>query len=94
MFDSFTVKGEIVRIGKASVKCPPKKTNDTSICLGSNLIRIQRSDLTDFTSPFDLTDDLSKRNTSRAWQALTSTGLTATPGQDINLAYTCMLKVY
>ena len=76
-----------MRIGKASVKCK-ETTPDTSICF--DMVRIQKSDLVNFTSPFDLTHDTTQRNTSRAWKAVSRTGLTVGRNKTIVLAYTCM----
>ena len=77
-----------MRIGKASIKCRVDIPKPPDICF--DMVRIQRSDLENFTSPFDLTHNTTQRNTSRAWRALSREGLTVGPDKTIVLAYTCM----
>ena len=76
-----------MRIGKASITCKVIPRPPPNICF--DMVRIQRSDLVNFTSPFDLTHDTTRRNTSRAWRALSREGLTVGPNKTIVLAYTC-----
>ena len=54
------------RLGRETIKC--KKPTKSDICI--DLINIGRSDLTDFTSPFDFSDNSNQRNTSTAWKTV------------------------